>query len=116
MADLENSALAGRLIQQSCLKHGVQPRVLTLHSDRGADEPYAPLNWIADRAYPLVSSASAWADDNPFSEAQFKWLGVPGPSFPGRWAGIGPSQDVLSIVLPLVQCRAPPWRHLDLTP
>ena len=32
VADRENSALAGRLIQQSCLKHGVQPRVLTLHS------------------------------------------------------------------------------------
>ena len=28
VADRENSALAGRLIQQSCLKHGVQPRVL----------------------------------------------------------------------------------------
>ena len=26
VADRENSALAGRLIQQSCLKHGVQPR------------------------------------------------------------------------------------------
>ena len=41
VADRENSALAGRLIQQSCLKHGVQPRLLTLHSDRGAsnDEP-----------------------------------------------------------------------------
>ena len=36
VADRENSALAGQLIQQSCLKHGVQPRVLTLHSDRGA--------------------------------------------------------------------------------
>ena len=36
VADRENSALAGRLIQQSCLKHGVQPQVLTLHSDRGA--------------------------------------------------------------------------------
>ena len=30
--------------------------------------------------------------------------------------GSGPSQDVLSIVLPLVQCRAPPWRHLDANP
>ena len=27
---------AGRPVQQSCLKDGVQPRVLTLHSDRGA--------------------------------------------------------------------------------
>ena len=29
VADRENSALAGRLIQQSCLKPGVQPRGLT---------------------------------------------------------------------------------------
>ena len=36
VADRENSSLAGRLIQQSCLKHGVQPQILTLHSDRGA--------------------------------------------------------------------------------
>ena len=33
VADRENSALAGRLIQQSCLKHGVQPRVLTLFGE-----------------------------------------------------------------------------------
>ena len=32
VANRENSALAGRLIQQSCLKHGVQPQILTLHS------------------------------------------------------------------------------------
>ena len=32
VADRESSALAGLLIQQSCLKHGVQPQVLTLHS------------------------------------------------------------------------------------
>ena len=37
VADRENSALAGRLIQQSC-QHGVQPRVLTLHSETN-DEP-----------------------------------------------------------------------------
>ena len=41
VADRENSALAGRLIQQSCLKHGVQPRVLTLALGSGSsnDEP-----------------------------------------------------------------------------
>ena len=36
VADRENSALAGRLIEQTCHKQGVQPQVLTLHSDRGA--------------------------------------------------------------------------------
>ena len=38
VADRESSALAGRLIQQSCLKHGVQPQVLTLHSERSSDD------------------------------------------------------------------------------
>ena len=31
-----NSALAATLIGQTCLKQGVEPQVLTLHSDRGA--------------------------------------------------------------------------------
>ena len=37
VADRENSALAGRLIQQSCLKHGVQPRVLNEEYQRGVE-------------------------------------------------------------------------------
>ena len=32
VADRENSALAGRLIEETCLKQGVEPKVLTLHS------------------------------------------------------------------------------------
>ena len=36
VADRENSVLAGRLIEATCHKQGVQPQVLTLHSDRGA--------------------------------------------------------------------------------
>ena len=38
VADRE-SALAGRLIQQSCLKHGVQPRVRPFGSGSSNDEP-----------------------------------------------------------------------------
>ena len=36
VADRENSALASRLIQESCLKQGVQPETLTLHSAAAA--------------------------------------------------------------------------------
>ena len=36
VADRETAGLAGRLIEEGCLKHGVQPRVLTLRSDRGS--------------------------------------------------------------------------------
>ena len=116
VADRENSALAGRLIQQSCLKHGVQPRVLTLHSDRGAPmTSQCTAQLLADLGVTRSLSRPQVSDDNPFSEAQFQNLEV--PSLVSRTVrGSGPSQDVLSIVLPLVQCRAPPWRHLDATP
>ena len=67
VADRENSALAGRLIQQSCLKYGVQPRVLTLHSDRGA---------------PMTSQCTA----------QFKTLKYH-PSFPGRFDDQGQAKN-----------------------
>ena len=33
VADRETAGLGGRLIEETCLKQGVQPRVLTLHSD-----------------------------------------------------------------------------------
>ena len=35
VAEPETAGLAGRLIEESCLKHGVQLRVLTLDSERG---------------------------------------------------------------------------------
>ena len=74
VADRENSALAGRLIQQSCLKHGVQPRLLTLHSDRGAPmTSQCTAQLLADLGVTRSLSRPQVSDDNPFS-AQFKTL------------------------------------------
>jgi len=85
VATRENSALAGRLIQQSCLKHGVQPRVLTLHSDRGAPmTSQCTAQLLADLGVTRSLSRPQVSDDNPFSEAQFKTLKYH-PSFPGRF-------------------------------
>ncbi len=85
VADRENSALAGRLIQQSCLKHGVQPKVLTLHSDRGAPmTSQCTAQLLADLGVTRSLSRPQVSDDNPFSEAQFKTLKYH-PSFPGRF-------------------------------
>ena len=36
VANRENAALAATLIEETCLKQGIEPQVLTLHSDRGA--------------------------------------------------------------------------------
>ena len=102
VADRENSALASRLIQQSCLKHGVQPHLLTLHSDRGAPmTSQCTAQLLADLGVTRSLGRPQVSDDNPFSEAQFKTLKYH-PSFPGRYRGSGASQDLLSLVLPLV--------------
>ena len=85
VADRENSALAQRLIEETCLKQGVAPDTLTLHSDRGAPmtsqgtaQLLARLGVVRSLGRPQVS------DDNPFSEAQFKTLKYH-PGFPGRF-------------------------------
>ena len=115
VADRENSALAGRLIQQSCLKHGVQPRLLTLHSDRGAPmTSQCTAQLLADLGVTRSLSRPQVSDDNPFSEAQFKTLKYH-PSFPGRF-GIRAKPRRSVDRSSAVQCRAPPWRHLDANP
>ncbi len=85
VADRENSALAQRLIEETCLKHGVKPDVLTLHSDRGAPmtsqgtaQLLARLGVNRSLGRPRVS------DDNPYSEAHFKTLKYH-PDFPSRF-------------------------------
>ena len=69
VADRENSALAGRLIEETCL----QPQVLTLHSDRGAPmTSKCTAQLLADLGVTRSLSRPQVSDDNPFSEAQFK--------------------------------------------
>ena len=88
VADRENSTLAGRLIEESCLKQGVQPQVLTLHSDRGAPmTSKCTAQLLADLGVTRSLSRPQVCDDNPFSEAQFKTLKYH-PGFPGRFRGI----------------------------
>jgi putative transposase len=88
VADRENSALAGRLIEETCTKHGVEPEVLTLHSDRGSPmTSKCTAQLLADLGVTRSLSRPQVSDDNPFSEAQFKTLKYH-PGFPGRFTGI----------------------------
>jgi len=88
VADRENSALAGRLIEETCTKHGVEPEVLTLHSDRGSPmTSKCTAQLLADLGVTRSLSRPQVSDDNPFSEAQFKTLKYH-PGFPGRFPGI----------------------------
>ena len=87
VADRENSALAGRLIEETCHKQGVRPQVLTLHSDRGAPmTSKCTAQLLADLRVTRSLSRPQVSDDTPFSEAQFKTLKYH-PGFPGRYPG-----------------------------
>jgi putative transposase len=89
LADRKNSVFASRLIQQSCLKHGAQPEVLTLHSDRWAPmTSQCTAQLLADLGVTRSLSRPKVSDDNPFSEAQFQTLKYH-PSFPGRFEDQG---------------------------
>ena len=88
VAERENSVLAGHLIEESCHKQGVQPQVLTLHSDRGAPmTSKCTAQLLADLGVTRSLSRPQVSDDNPFSEAQFKTLKYH-PGFPGRFHDI----------------------------
>ena len=88
VADRENSALAGRLIEETCHNQGIQPQVLTLHSDRGAPmTSKCTAQLLADLGVTRSLSRPQVSDDNPFSEAQFKTLKYH-PGFPGRFDDI----------------------------
>ncbi len=93
VADRENSALAGRLIEETCHKQGVKPRVLTLHSDRGAPmTSKCTAQLLADLGVTRSLSRPQVSDDNPFSEAQFKTLKYR-PEFPTRFPHIGAAES-----------------------
>ena len=88
LAERETAAFAARLIEQSCLKQGIQPQVLTLHSDRGSPmTAKCTAQLLADLGVTRSLSRPHVSDDNPFSEAQFNTLKYH-PGFPGRFDDI----------------------------
>ena len=88
LADRENAVLAGRLIEETYLKQGVEPEVLTLHSDRGAPmTSKGTAQMLADLGVTCSPGRPQVCDDNPFSEAQFKTLKYH-PGFPSRFQDI----------------------------
>ncbi len=75
VAGKETASLASRLIEESCLGEGIQPEMLTLHSDRGAPmTSKCTAQLLADLGVTRSLSRPHVSDDNPFSEAQFKTL------------------------------------------
>ena len=93
VAERETAGLAGRLIEESCLKHGVQPRVLTLSFGSGIAHDGQVHGAAAGRpGHHAVAEPARISNDNPYSEAQFKTVKYH-PGFPGRFGGIEEAKD-----------------------
>jgi putative transposase len=84
----ESSALAKRLIGETCEKQNVVPGQLTIHADRGSSMKSKPVAlMLADLGITKSHSRPHVSDDNPYSEAQFKTLKYR-PGFPDRFGSI----------------------------
>ena len=84
----ESSALAKRLIGETCEKQNVVPGQLTIHADRGPSmkSKHVAL-MLADLGVTKSHSRPHVSDDNPYSESQFKTLKYR-PGFPDRFGSI----------------------------
>ncbi len=93
VAERETAGLAGRLIEEGCLRHGVRPEALTLHSDRGAPmTAKCTAQLLADLGVAQSLGRPRVSNDNPYSEAQFKTVKYH-PGFPGRFADAAEAKE-----------------------
>jgi len=88
VAHRESTALAKKLISDSCARQGVQQGQLTLHADRGSSMKSKSLAlMLADLGVTKTHSRPHVSDDNPYSEAHFKTLKYR-PDYPDRFGEI----------------------------
>ncbi len=80
----ENAECSAQLFVQTCIRHGVEPDGLVLHSDNGGpmkgSTMLATLQWLG--VVPSFSRPHV-SDDNPYAEAIFRTLKY-APNYPNR--------------------------------
>lgn len=97
LARVESAALAKQLIEETCLRQGIEQDRLTIHSDRGPSMTSKTVALLfSDLGVTKSLSRPHVSNDNPYSEAQFKTLKYR-PGFPQRF---GCEQDARA------HCRA----------
>jgi putative transposase len=85
LADCESARLAKRLIGETCAKQRIVPGQLTIHADRGSSmKSQGVAVLLASLGVTKTHSRPHVANDNPYSEAQFKTLKYC-PAFPDRF-------------------------------
>ena len=88
IAEVESAELAEQLIAETCVKQGVQRTQLTIHADNGSPmiaKSVAIL--LTDLGVAQSHSRPHVANDNPYSEAQFKTLKYR-PDYPDRFGSL----------------------------
>ena len=75
IAEEEAGALAKQFIAATCAKQEIAPQQLTLHADRGGPMRATSVVQLLEKLGVYRSHSRPYpADDNPFSEAQFKTM------------------------------------------
>lgn len=93
VAHQEQSALAKRLISETCRKQEIKPNQLTIHADRGSSMKSKPVAFLlSDLGVTKSHSRPYVSNDNPYSESQFKTLKYR-PDFPGNFGCIEDSRS-----------------------
>lgn len=97
VAPMESAELAKKLIEDTCIRQGIQKDQLTLHADRGSSMKSITVGQLlADLGITKTHSRPHVSNDNPYSESLFKTLKYR-PEFPELFGSI---QDARSF------CRA----------
>jgi putative transposase len=108
IAPRESSALAKKLIQESCDKHLILPGELNLHADRGSSMRGKPVAFLlADLGVTKTHSRPYTSNDNPYSESQFRTMKYR-PEFPDRFGCI---QDARAFCQPFFVWYNDQHRH-----
>ena len=88
VAPKESAALAEKLIDETCERHGIAPGQLTIHADRGSSmRSKLVAQLLADLGVTKTHSRPHVSNDNPFSESGFKTMKYR-PDFPKRFGCI----------------------------
>jgi putative transposase len=88
VAHRELSALARKLIAETCAKQMIQPDQLLIHADRGSSMTSKSVTLLpADLGVIKSHSRPSVSNDNPYSKSQFKTMKYR-PEFPERFGSI----------------------------
>lgn len=110
----EDAEVAEALIAERYTREGVQFSQLTLHADRGAAMTSKTLaELLIDLGVAQSHSRPSIADDNPYSEAQFKTMKY-GPSYPERFASLQAARAWMRTFATICppRSRRGPWQTL----